>query len=364
MPKTAKTSDETDARIAAQYHAIKERLINYYKKRKEKFNESLRKIREQLADDGGFDVSYTALRDVLTSENGKVPNMCIVLGLCRLWNLDYADIFAPPEGTVEVAPSSDALAAKVQILNDADYQGIFHGYIRSRNLERDEIMSFELEIKPKGSGISATMTTHSNPRKITGEVVPYSEVFTGTPLLLTKTQNVFILLTSEKGYFYCLFFKYRPYNFEKLYFRCGIAVSTESVANSLVLQNFVLFLQPVNENKKPYISGLLKVTDDYLWVPKSEVDALLEDEQFADLLSQYGGAFIGKEPREVYRIKATQILDFIEKKNDSEEICNAMRVVYMLQGKSIAPDSIAYSNLPGLSGFAKHYLQREQPSTN
>lgn len=88
MSKTTKTSNEADARIAAQYQAIKSRLISHYKKRSEKFNESFKKVREQLADDGGFDVSYTALRDVLTPDNGKVPNMCIVLGLCRLWNLD------------------------------------------------------------------------------------------------------------------------------------------------------------------------------------------------------------------------------------------------------------------------------------
>lgn len=358
MAHTTKTSREADTRIAAQYKAIKYRLIRIYAEESEKHPLSFKKLRDQLAKDGGFDVSYTALRDVLT-DNEKIPNLCIVIGLCRLWNLDYADVLAPPEEATQPVPSSDALTARSRILDDPNYLGVFHGCIRTRNLDRDEIMPFELEIKPYGSGVSATMTTHSNPSKVSGEVKPYSETFTGTPILLTKTQNVFILLTSEKGHFYFLFFKYRPYNFEKLYFRRGIAVSTETATNNLILQNFVLFLQSVNKDKTPYISGLLKITDEYLWVPKAEIDTMLADEEFANLLHKYGGTFIGKAPREIYRIKATQILDFIEDKKDQDEVDEAMRVLYAIQGKSIAPDGIKYYNLDGLPGFAKNYLQRK-----
>ena len=359
MAGTTKTSANDDPRIVQQYKKIKDRLIKHYTPCSEKNGLTFSTVRDQLSEmPEGFDVSYTALRDVLTY-NDKIPNMCIVLGLCRLWQMDYATVLAPPESNVKPVPSSDALMAKSAILDDPDYSGTFYGYMYTKNLSRNEVSDFELDIKPLGNTTVAKFRIHSRPSKVDGKVVDYEQFYTGTPIRLTKTNSIFMLLSNDKGYFYFLLFGYRAYNFDKLYFRKGIAITTESESDKLLLQNFLLFQKEIDEEKREkFFPGMLKITDDCIWIPKADIDALRGDVDFSEILEKYDSSFSGKE-RQMYRIKVTQILDCIEDKFDQDEINEAMQVLFALQGKAVAPSRIEYANPDGLPGFAKIYLQSD-----
>lgn len=341
-----------------QYNAIKERLIKHFNHLQEQQGLTISAVQLQLASaDDGFDVSYTALRDVLTPNNNKVPNLCIIIGLCRIWHLDYAEILASPESGTEISPSLDALTAKSKVLDDPKYLGTYYGYMYSRNKKRTEIASFELSLKKIGTSVNAQMHLHTTPSTVSGERKPFRQTFTGTPLLLNKVNIIFLLLTSESGDFYSLYFDYQTYNFDRLYFRKGIAITTESNSNKPMFNNFLLFQKPINKTKREKIfPGMLKIIDTTFVVPKKHIDAFIKNNHLHKLLHKYCDP-IERKYREVYLIKPKQLLDNVENELDNDEIIEAMQFLFTLQGLSLSPERIEYSNLDGLPGFAKKYLQ-------
>ncbi len=348
---------EKDANAIRQQKAIKQRLIDYFDKLKDSQGLTYASVQLQLRNStDGFDVSYTALHDVLTL-NDKAPNMCIVLGLCRLWHLDYALVFAPPEQDVTLASSDKAFEEKVKVLKDPKYLGTYYGYKYTRNHDKDEIESFELVMKEQGNSTEARMITHSRPSRVGGEKGNYSNTYIGTPYLVTKSGTVTMTLINDDGDFCTIFFDYRTYGYEKLYFRKGIVVSAESNNTKPYLMNFLLFQRPVSKEKQQkYFPGMLKLIENGFYVPKGEVDSLLKDDDFSRCMSKYCPHLEDRE-RNLYFFKVSSILDNLDDNRNTNEVNEAMRFIFQLQGKATTLSAIEYDNPKGLPGFAKTYLQ-------
>ena len=246
---------------AIQNIAIKKRLARFYRELEERPSiYSLQRILAKM--DDGFVASYNTLNDMLSeSPSPTTPNLHLVLALCRYWNLDYATIFAPASQDRKPVPSSDALAENLTILTDRKYFGKFYGYMYTKNIKRKEIIKFTLQIDSFADSTLAKLITYSNPEKVSGEMVEHTAIYKGIPVLIPKKKIITMTLTDDEGQFYSFFFDYRAYNVEKLYYRKGIAITSESESDKPLLCNFVLFQNELSKEKcKKFIPGLLPLS--------------------------------------------------------------------------------------------------------
>lgn len=340
--------------------AIKKRLADYYRSLNER--PSIYSLQRSLADmKGGFLASYNTLNDMLSEDpSDKTPNLHLVLALCRYWNLDYATILAPASENRKVIPSSNALAENLVILNDKNYLGKFFGYMYCKNNNRKEIIRFTLQIASSIDSTIAELTTYSNSEQVNGEMQEIIATYKGIPVLIQKVGIITMTLTADNGEFYSFFFDYRRYNTAKLYYRKGIAITSESQSDKLLFCNFVLFQNEVNQRKcKKYVPGLLPITDDYFIIKKSALNELEKDEEMASFFKDYSYNWHGKEDTTI-RIRFSHVLQSIENEADSSEKNRVIKALLRLQEKSQAPVRIEYTNPDGMPGFAKTYLQREK----
>ena len=342
--------------------AIKKRLSDYYHSIDENIRPSLYSLQRILTDmQDGFSVSYNTLSDVLAVDKLRkdtTPNLHLVLALCRYWNLDYATILAPAKIAKKLVPVENALVAKTEILDDKGYSGTFYGYMYTKNIKRTEIVDFELNIEPKGDSTVATLTVYNSTDKVKGDSLDYQSVYVGTPLLLTKKNIIAMTLVDDTGAFYSFYIDYRSYNVDKLYYRKGIAVTTESESDKPLLNNFVLFQKEVSpEKRENLIPGLLPIVGDSFIITKEDMDFLKEDGELKTFFQEYSYNWNGKD-KLMYRIRVSHILKSIEDENDEQERYRVINALLKLKEKAQAPVRIEYSNPEGMAGFAKTVIQR------
>lgn len=340
--------------------AIKKRLRDYYLSIDEHIRPSIYSLEKELSEmPDGFSVSYNTLNEVLTeSRTDATPNLHIVLALCRYWNLDYATIFAPAEMDRKPVPSENALIAKTEILDDEGYEGIFYGYMYTKNVKRTEIVEFELNIEPRGDTTRATLTIYNKTDKVNGDPLDYKSIYIGTPLLLTQKNIIVMTLVDSIGAFYSFYIDYRHYNIDKMYYRKGIAVTTESESDKPLLNNFVLFQKRVGKEKRnKLIPGLLPIVGDSFIITSDDMKLLESDPEMMDFFKAYSYNWHGKE-KEMYRIRVSHVLKSIEDENDEQERYRVIKALLRLKEKAQAPVRIEYSNPEGMPGFAKTVIQR------
>lgn len=342
-----------------QGEAIKERLAEFFHQRKISDGLSTYTLREQLYKETQMDFTENTISATITPGSKPAPNFYVVIGLCRLWKLDYATILAPADTIVKVAPTDTALMAKTEILTDSGYLDTYYGYMYTKNLNHKEICSFTLKIDERNGCMQATMKTISHPNNVAGEKTLYTREFSGTPIVLTKPKTVFMMLSDYQGDFITLFFEFRHYNTKDgMYFRKGILISSEASSDKPIVENFVLFKRELSaDNISTYIPGLLKLTYDTFVVTEDDVQELLRDEDFAKSYAKYSYLFDGKQ-KNCFQFKTSQFITAIQDKYNQEDVNEAMKVVLRLKAKALEADRIEYSNPEGLPSFTKSFLQR------
>ena len=313
----------------------------------------------------GFKLSYNTIRTTLDPTDTSPPNLFALISLARLWNLDTASLLAPPVENVEDDSNIRTIeslmkSGKYIVLDHWAYQGEFHGYMLNPNTSRKEIVPFELEIKKdEASGkVDAYMTYHSKPIDTHGEVVENNPHYHGVPILLTSTENVFILFTNDHGGFFFLCFKYMEHENQRLYYRPGIAITITSAERSPIALNFVLFENPLPQEKiDKYVPGLLKISGSNFMVEESVLDELKEDPDVQVFMDALGYIVKSeKSQKNVIRIKDSQIMTSID---DVEQWESIMKALVMLKGRSLAPDWIQYTYVKDYTRFGKMYLQND-----
>ena len=345
----------------SQNHMIKKRLADYYRNIPKENRPSIYSLQQKLADmPGGFEISYNTLNDILSERRtDSAPNIYAVLALCRYWHLDYAAILAPPETRIVPTPSLSSLIEKTRILDDSGYFGLFHGYLYTRNLNRHEIIPFDLNINRNGISVLATMTTFSNPDDVNGNIIPYDVCYEGVPLILTRTNSIFVVLTNIDGYSYILYFDYRHYNMGDLYYRKGIAITTDSTSDKPLLENFVLFRNNITDEKvKSFVPGLLSIIDDSFIITQEAMEELAKDKDMASFFNDYSYNWETKAISG-YKILPNHVLESINDKYSNNEMFRVTKALLHMAEKSQSPTRIKYIDPLGMPKFAKTYLQRK-----
>ena len=268
----------------------------------------------------GFKLSYNTIRTTLDPTDTSPPNLFALISLARLWNLDTASLLAPPVENVEDDSNIRTIeslmkSGKYIVLDHWAYQGEFHGYMLNPNTSRKEIVPFELEIKKdEASGkVDAYMTYHSKP---------------------IEHEN------------------------QRLYYRPGIAITITSAERSPIALNFVLFENPLPQEKiDKYVPGLLKISGSNFMVEESVLDELKEDPDVQVFMDALGYIVKSeKSQKNVIRIKDSQIMTSID---DVEQWESIMKALVMLKGRSLAPDWIQYTYVKDYTRFGKMYLQND-----
>lgn len=347
----------------AQNRAIRDRLADYYDSLDENTRPSVYTLQKELADrKDGFIISYNTLNELLCKkkqEDVPVPNLHLVLALCRYWNLDYATILAPPESDEKPVPYPDALVEKSQVLDDSDYHGVFHGYMYTKNKGRQEIVYFELRIQPEGNTVIAQMRTHSTTEKVDGELKPRSVIYTGVPIILTKPKTVYMVLTNREGNSYILYFDYRHYeNGLGMYYRKGVALAIESTSGKPLVTNFLLFQNKVGQDKvKKYIPGLLRFVDEKFIIEDKAIEQLRKEDDMKEFFKRYEYNW-EKKTITGYRVIFEHVIKSIDNPDDDAEVIRVMNGLFRMLEKSESPIRYDYDNPPGMPKYAKTYLQR------
>ena len=230
----------------------------------------------------------------------------------------------------------------------------------TKNIKRKEIIKFTLQIDSFADSTLARLITYSNPEKVSGEMVEHTATYKGIPVLIPKKKIITMTLTDDEGQFYSFFFYFRAYNVEKLYYRKGIAITSESESDKPLLCNFVLFQNELSKEKcKKFIPGLLPLTDDYFIIKKSVLNDFANDEEMASFFKDYSYNWQGKEDLMI-RIRFSHVLKSIDNEADASERNRVIKALLRLQEKCQSPNRIEYANPEGMPGFAKTYLQREK----
>ncbi len=345
-----------------QNMAIKKRLSDYYRSLDPNTRPSVYTLQKILMDmQDGFTVSYNTICDVLAEDGnrtGSTPNLHLVLGLCRYWNLDYATILAPAKVEKKVIPVENALVAKTEVLDDESYSGTYYGYMYTKNIKRTEIVEFELNIDMRGDSTKATLKVYNITDKVNGDPLDYVSIYKGTPLLHTKKGIISMTLVDEGGIFYSFYIDYRHYNVDKLYYRKGIAITTESETDKPLMNNFVLFQKRVSKEKRnKLIPGLLPIVGDSFIITKEDMDSFAKDSKMKEFFDDYSYNWLGKD-KPMYKIRVSHILKSIEDENDEKERFRVIEALLRLKEKAQAPVRIEYTNPEGMPGFAKAVIQR------
>lgn len=345
--------DKTDFKHT-QIQAIKLRLNNA----REKSGMTIYKLSEALKDKTEFsNIHFNTVQSALDCSKDAL-DITVVIAICRLLHLDTAYILSPP-GTPDPGDiQNQTVNGKFIVLDDPRYMGSFHGFFYTPNPERDELIRFELDIKPDGDSISATMVYHGRPVDVRGQVSDDTRTLFGIPYLDTVHSNVSIQLTNDQGDFYFLFFTRQQLRSHNLYFRRGIAATASSISTKPpLLQNFVIFSLEVPESKLCYIPGLLadvaptfNITEDKLTLLRSEYPVV---EEFYNNFKY----ILDHDSTTVYPISETNILSANSPAMDREDIVKSL---LLLKGSSIGSKRHVYDELDSYGSFSKNFLQKQE----
>lgn len=192
-------ADRAEANKANQRLAIKERL-NYL------LDSSALKSRGKLLGELLKDGSYFPFnRNTFLAAfdpNSSSLDIYTVLAVGRYFNVDLDLLLASPALTIEQFDYHLAGLDTDSVRNLDDYTGDYVLYMPSVNIRhKDELVLCELHIGQHNGALEAVLNYHStyrNARKAKNELVVR---YRGKPLLIKRSGNIYIPMTSETGQF-------------------------------------------------------------------------------------------------------------------------------------------------------------------
>ena len=347
----------------AQIKAIKKRLRAAFLDSGMSYYALARKIESVLS----FKITENTLKKALNPNIPSMPNMFVVIGVSRILNLDIAGNLAEPTDNDEVVVRADPLGQKGKFieLNEWAYKGVFHGYMNNPNPNsfHRKIIGFELKIEKLADHMQSELTYHLNATDTDGKEVASNPTYRGRPYLMTANENVYMLLSNEKGSIMFLMFKYMEHGTLPMYYRPGIAVTVSPGTKDPLILNFVLFKDEVDgEKTKKYLPGLLRLTDSRFAVEASVIEQYKDDPDVQIFMEELGYIFNNKTIKnDVYWLKDTQIINSIDDESVRESI---MKALITLKGHSLAAERITYPYIDAYTRFGKDYLQNKDAIDN
>ncbi len=358
LPKEPKARRPKTTEKLEQISAIKNRLIAEYSKFLDAGGK-MNTLLDLLNTKYGFNLCYDTLNKTLSTGNTTLDFFC-VLALCRYWKLDISYILSPPDSTEQPMPAIETMmdSIKFKVLDDPAYLGTYYGFLSSNQDNNSELckMCLKIEISPSksftaslGIGRSVAGSDECNEKD--------AKQLWGTPIVSSTNHNLSILFTDNVGNLVFLYMQYIQHKSYKMYYRKGIAVTTNSSsAREPVMQSFVLFNKPVPEEKLFYIPGLLLPPQKTFAVTEKNAKTLLAENP---LLEQFFDEFeylLEHSKDSVYRINEKTILS----EESQMTIEDRIRALLLLKEKSISTGKFIYSQNDVYSNFGRDYLHRSE----
>lgn len=299
--------------------------------------------------------NYNTIKSALNFSSDAI-DLTAVISICRCLHLDTAYILSPP-GTADLDFSSaQSDMGKFTVLDDPKYFGIFHGFLYTANHKSTDLVRFKLDIKHSTTGAHAAFTYYAQAKTVNGEVKSSARTLYGTPVFDSVHSNIFIQLTNDLGDFYFLYYTRQHFRTQSLYFRRGISITATSLhSHAPLLQNFVMFANPISEEKMKYIPGLLAEVSPVFRISQPELEKLMNEEPIVSAFYKAYQHILEHDAVRTYPISETQILSSISPSMDEYD---TIRALLLLKSVSSASKRVVYDELESFSAFSKNYLQQ------
>ena len=317
---------------------------------------------------GGYSLTYNTVYKTLDAADYSTPNLFVVLGLSRYWNLDMNLLFSMPTGDEEKDVKTEVLNEYTRLgsftpLRQKGYLGDFVGYMQNPNSPgKEDIVKFDLylEDEPGIGRVMATLTYYIYPKDTKGEQRKNSITYSGQAYLATEKQNIIMLLTNSSGEYFFLAMNFIAHNTLPMYYRPGIAITGSAADKDVTAINLIVFENEVSDEKvATYLPGLLKFTGSHFAVERSVVKEMMEegDEDVAFLLNEMAGYLPGKKTeKEIYWVKEKTVLTMCDELCD-EDMEKVMKGLLKLKSRALGETHIEYDYVPEKTRFGKEYLQ-------
>lgn len=345
--------EENNRRLNETIHKF---FRNHYNAMDAMSRPSIPALQKQLLEmDGGMFFSTNTISDALSNTGKSAISMNLVVALCRLWQLDIRDVFAEVFAGYKIQPAFDTVIHGAKFLTNPGYQHTFYGYLYPNNVKDYHIQEFQLDITRQDGISKAVMVKYYAQEDRTS-------TYQGVPVVLDRDRLILLVLTREDGRSCILIFEYRELDSRGvgLYFRNGMAISIEANSEKPILRNFVMFREPLTEEKKEYLPGLLRLQNDTMLIKRDMLERLRENEEMAAFFSDY--EYNWNTPnRNFLTIRFSQVLSAIEDQHDPErnqaETFRVMRALLTLSEMAESPIRFVYDNKNEVVEFARYFMQ-------
>lgn len=324
--------------------AIKRRLNQLVGKMK------INKLKTSLEAITDYDFRYETISNTLNF-NSPALDALVISAIARYYDVDVAKILAPPDSPDDVYFEGKIEKSGFEVLRDLKYCCKTHGYLYSSKVNKDDIDSFEMEIKPIGDDIKAFLKLEYNTIRDGVSKMAYKQ-YVGTPYKI-NLQNVYIMFRDMTGDYLFMSFSYVEYSIQHIYFRRGALVTRSREAHrSPLVQAFVLFDAPISDEDKKYITGFLPMTtmDDRIHIPVHLLEDLAkEDDDVRILFDKCGFLFKAKE-LSYYSVTEQELLAVshgIIPQN------SAIRAVLRIKSIAEVPTRVSFPENNELSDFSR-----------
>lgn len=299
--------------------------------------------------------NYNTVKNTLDFSSDAL-DMITVISICRCFHLDTAYILSPPATADLDFTCSQDDGGKFVVLSAPKYFGTFHGFLYTSNHKSKDLVKFKLDLQNSSTGPHATFTYYAQAKTVNGEVKSSERTLYGIPVFDTVHSNIFIQLTNDLGDFYFLYYTRQHFRTQSLYFRRGISITATSLhSHSPLLQNFVMFANPVPDEKMKYIPGLLSEVSPVFRISKPELDKLMKEEPVVAAFYKAYQHILDHDAVLTYPISETQILSSISPSMDEYDTIKAL---LLLKDASSSSKRVVYDELESFSAFSKNYLQQ------
>ena len=169
-------------------------------------------------------------------------------------------------------------------LSNANYEGVYFGYMYPTNFSTGYVDRFELKLDPNTKYPKATLTMYIQTSE-NGEIKTNTKIFSGDPKILDGNA-LYIEMTSNGGSYFIITFYFRDFEGTPLHFKQGVVITNaRSDFKHPEIQTAVIYRKEPED--KEAIHGLLKLGGESFTVSEEEYKKLIADEKVEHLLKNH-----------------------------------------------------------------------------
>lgn len=195
-------------------------------------------INKLYSDKKEYTLATSALQNLFNPDKESTTiDITMVTKLCKLFNVNLSYIFSLPED--QTLSESTTYTSDFKALTDPFYLGTFTGYMlrtayatdsnadtckQDTLRKNDSLVKCTITIENKNNQTTAEMIIHNHTTLVNGKSVDCDSHLTGTPIHLTRTNNIFINFVSEHGKYYTVMFDHQVFYNAEMYYSVNFPI--------------------------------------------------------------------------------------------------------------------------------------------